>query len=463
MPKAKGPKTVYVCSQCGYETVRWLGRCPDCGSWNTLEEQIVQPETPEKGARPQTDVRLEDAPVLWQVDATDDERLSTGIDEFDRVLGGGAVSGSMILLGGDPGIGKSTLLLQVSDHLGREGRRVLSVSGEESLHQLRMRAQRLGVAKGNLHAMSQTNMDAILGMAEKLQPDYLIVDSIQTMYMPQMNTAPGSVSQIRQCAAAFMHLAKEDGVTVFLVGHVTKEGTLAGPRILEHMVDVVLNFEGDTRQEYRILRAAKNRFGSINEIGIFRMTAEGMEAVRNPSEFLLSHRLRGAAGSAVTCSMEGTRPVLVDIQSLVTPSLFGMPRRQSNGFDHNRMSLLLAVMEKRAGIPLYNQDAYLNVAGGLTLDEPAVDLSVTLAVASSARNIPVPPEWVALGEVGLSGEVRAIPQLERRLAEAARMGFTRALIPAGNLRNLRPVEGLECEGVDTLYHAFAVVLGKPNP
>lgn len=452
---AKGSK--YVCSQCGYETPRWLGKCPECGQWNTLEEKL--PEIAGKTA-PGMQVKESDAPLLWQVDTPQDERVSTGIEEFDRVLGGGVVTGSLLLLGGDPGIGKSTLLLQVSHHLSQLNRTVLYVSGEESLHQLRMRAQRLGIASGKLHATSQTNMDAILALTEKLKPHYLIVDSIQTMFLPQINTAPGSVSQIRQCAAAFLRLAKEKGVTVFLIGHVTKEGTLAGPRILEHMVDAVLNFEGDHRQDYRILRAAKNRFGSINEIGIFRMTAQGMQAVPNPSEFLLSHRLRGAAGSAVTCSMEGSRPVLVDIQSLVAPSLFGMPRRQSDGFDHNRMSLLLAVMEKRAGIPLYNQDAYINVAGGLTLEEPAVDLTVTMAVASSARNVPVPPEWVILGEVGLTGEVRAISQIERRLSEAARMGFTRALIPAGNLAGLKPIQGITCEGVDTLYHAFALVLGS---
>ena len=450
-------KTVYVCSQCGYETARWLGKCPDCGSWNTLTEQLQAPSAPEAkalkrapgtGAQPLT---LDEIPLDGML------RHSTGIAELDRVLGGGIVEGSLLLVGGDPGIGKSTLLTQVSAHYARAGHRVLYVSGEESARQIKLRAQRLGVEGDGLFILSENDMSAVERQMERVGPDLMIVDSIQTMYRPEMAAAPGSVSQVRESASVLMRAAKTTGCAIVLVGHVTKEGSLAGPRVLEHMVDAVLYFEGDRHQEYRILRAAKNRFGSVNEIGVFRMEQSGMEPVPNPSEFLLSGRIPGASGSAVAVSMEGTRPVLVDLQALVAPSSFGNPRRQALGFDYNRMALLLAVLEKRAGLTLFNQDVYVNVAGGLELDEPACDLPLAAAVVSSLRNKPLPPDWVLIGEVGLTGEVRAVGMMERRVSECVRMGFVHLVVPRSNLRALHVPEGVEVRGVSTLAEALALL------
>ena len=456
---AKAQRTRFVCQECGYETPRWMGRCPDCGSWNSLQEQAEpQPATPAgAAARPAPPSPERPAPTLDQVEVGPETRTPIGIQELDRVLGGGVVPGSLTLIGGDPGIGKSTLLLQAADRLARQGARVLYASGEESVRQIKLRAARLGVDGQRIHVVSETDAERVEAHRAALQPDYMVVDSIQTMYLPGRNSAPGSVSQVREVTSQLMRCAKQTGVSVFLVGHVTKEGALAGPRVLEHMVDAVLYFEGDRRQDHRILRAVKNRFGSVNEIGVFRMQQEGMVEVPNPSQFLLSGRLPGATGAAVTSTMEGSRPVLVDIQALVAPSSFASPRRQSLGFDQNRMALLLAVLEKRAGFSLYNQDAYVNVAGGLELDEPAADLCVAAALVSSIKNRPVPEDWVLIGELGLSGELRAVGQMERRLRECSRMGFQNALVPSGNLKGLRPVEGLQVYGASTLHKALALL------
>ncbi len=450
-------KTVYVCSQCGYETARWLGKCPECGEWNTLAEQTAAPMLAQKPAKRQggtgaVALKLHEIPEDGQL------RAATGIGELDRVLGGGVVQGSLVLVAGEPGIGKSTLLLQASALLAQKGR-VLYVTGEESARQVKMRAQRLGLADGQLYILAENAMDAVEERAQEIGPDYMVVDSIQTMYRPEMASAPGSVSQVRESAAVLMRLAKTSGCAVFLVGHVTKEGAIAGPRVLEHMVDAVLYFEGDRQHEYRVLRAAKNRFGSVNELGIFQMHENGMVEVPNPSEMLLSARAKDVAGSAVCCGLEGTRPMLVDVQALVSQTAYGTPRRTTNGFELGRLALLLAVLEKRAKLPLYNQDVYINVAGGLELTEPAADLPLCAAVASSLRDIVIPPDWAMMGEVGLAGEVRAIGQAERRLAECQRLGFTACVLPRENMKRLRAPEGLKLYGVDTLSEALSILLG----
>ncbi len=458
-------KTVYVCSSCGYETPRWLGKCPDCGEWNTLAEQTTAPEAPAQkpakqragtGAMP---LKLRDIPEETSL------RASTGIGELDRVLGGGVVAGSMVLVGGDPGIGKSTLLLQAMANLASQGgpgnqdAPVLYVTGEESARQVKMRAQRLGVDASALYILAENAMDSLESRFEEIQPSFMVVDSIQTMYKPEMASAPGSVSQVRESAAVLMRLAKTSGCAIFVVGHVTKEGAIAGPRVLEHMVDVVAYFEGDRQHEYRILRAVKNRFGSVNELGLFQMQEEGMTEVANPSELLLSARARGVAGSAVFCGMEGSRPMLVDVQALVAQTAYGNPRRTANGIELGRLAVMLAVLEKRAKLPLYNQDVYINVAGGLALTEPAADLPLCAAVASSLRDIAVPADWAVMGEVGLGGEVRAIGQAERRLAECKRLGFSTCVLPRENAKRLRSTQDMKLYGVDTLAEAIGVLLG----
>ena len=456
----KGPKTVYVCSSCGYETPRWLGKCPECGEWSTLSERavaVVAPVAKSRSAAPRILPAADVAPLLFDIDERDSQRCTTGMEEMDRVLGGGAVEGSLVLIGGDPGIGKSTLLLQASGLLAGAGKRVLYVTGEESSRQIAMRARRLGIAAGELRVLAETDLERILAQCEAVQPDFLVVDSVQTVYRPEIHSAAGSVSQVRECTSALARVAKQTGCTIFLVGHVTKEGTLAGPKVLEHMVDAVLYFEGDRHQQYRILRAAKNRFGSVNEIGIFDMRQDGMYGVPNPSEFLLSGRREDEPGSAVACAMEGSRPVLCDLQALISPTNANNPRRQAYGFDYNRAALLLAVLEKRAGIPLYNQDAYINVAGGLELSEPAADLPLIAAVYSSVRGVPIPGGWVVAGEVGLTGEVRAVSHIERRLAECSRMGFTACVLPRGNLRGIKAPKGIELFGVETVTQALAAI------
>jgi len=453
-------KTVFICSACGYETPRWMGKCPGCNAWNTLEEQApaAAQAAPVKAIkqRPGTGAK---ALRLHEIPEENAARASTGIGELDRVLGGGVVEGSLMLVGGDPGIGKSTLLLQASDHLAKSGARVLYISGEESARQIKMRAKRLGVSGDNLLVLSENAMDAAEKRWEEIQPDYMIIDSIQTMYRPDMASAPGSVSQVRECASLLMRMAKTTGCAVFLVGHVTKEGSIAGPRILEHMVDVVLYFEGDRQHEYRILRAVKNRFGSVNELGLFEMHESGMVEVENPSEALLSERAKNVPGSCVLPAIEGSRPMLVDVQALALQTAYGSPRRTTNGFDSGRLALLLAVLEKRAGVSLFNQDVYINVAGGLSLSEPAADLALCAAVASSVRDLCIPGDWAVMGEVGLAGEIRAITQAERRLAECARLGFTSAVIPRENARHIRAPQGMRVYGVDTLSEAISILIG----
>ncbi|MDD3212642.1 MAG: DNA repair protein RadA [Eubacteriales bacterium] len=452
-------KTMFVCSSCGYETPRWLGCCPDCGEWNTFEEQqkaplTAQTKTAQKSARYQTASTA--AMVLADVTEAQETRVSTGNEELDRVLGGGLVLGSVTLLGGDPGVGKSTLLLQVAAELSTR-QRVLYVSGEESVRQLKLRANRLAVRQDQLFVLAENGVESILAKCETLQPDALVIDSIQTMVSEESGSAPGSVSQVRQCAAAIIRYAKATDTSVFLVGHVTKEGNLAGPRVLEHMVDTVLGFEGDKQHEYRLLRAVKNRFGSINELGVFEMRQKGMYPVANPSESLLSQRARGASGSVVFCAMQGSRPILCDLQALAAHSFYNMPRRTVGGVDSGRVALLLAVMEKRAGKKLFDQDVYVSVAGGLELDDPAADLAVCLAVASSLENFQLSQTLCVMGEIGLCGEVRPIAQVERRVAECVRLGFTEILVPRQNVKVLSHINGARVTGVDTLMQALAVV------
>ncbi len=451
-------KTMYVCSQCGYETPRWLGRCPDCGNWNTLEEQQAAPEAklPEKKMRRAPG---NDAEAL-RVDLIPDEsaeRRSCGIGELDRVLGGGLVAGSLVLVGGDPGIGKSTLLTQACANLATTGETVLYVSGEESARQIKMRANRLGASGAGFYVLSENDVNGVAKRMEQLNPSVMVIDSIQTMYLPEIASAPGSVSQVRECASLLMRLAKSGNCSVFLVGHVTKEGSIAGPRILEHMVDAVLYFEGDRQHQYRLLRAVKNRFGSVNELGMFEMASEGMIEVPNASEALLSERAHDASGCVVMAAMEGSRPFLTDVQALVATTVFGNPRRMASGMDQGRLALLLAVMEKRAGFRLYDKDVYINIAGGMSITEPAADLALCAAVASSFKNRPIDSDCSVIGEIGLAGEIRAVPQAERRIAECARMGFQRIVLPKANLRSVRNDYGATLIGVETVAETIAAL------
>lgn len=455
-------KTMYVCGECGYTTPKWLGKCPDCGKWNTFAEEVQQPEVEEK--------KLKRAPgrggMALPIGEIPDEaaaRMSSGIGELDRVLGGGVVEGSMVLVGGDPGIGKSTLLTQLSANLSAWGDKVLYVSGEESMRQIKLRATRLGADGSGFYVLAENDVSIIEERMLAIQPRAMVIDSIQTMYRTDISSAPGSVSQVRECAAHIMRLAKMNDCAVFLVGHVTKEGAIAGPRVLEHMVDAVLYFEGDRSSQYRLLRAVKNRFGSVNELGMFEMTGEGMREVTNASETLLSERAHDASGCVVMCAMEGTRPLLTDVQALVTPTVFGNPRRMSSGIEVGRLFLLLAVLEKRAALTLYNQDVYINIAGGMTLTEPAADLAVCAAVASSSRNLMLGPDWAVMGEVGLAGELRAVPHAERRLSECMRLGFQNVILPKSNLRGIRVPEGMNAIGAETLFDALKLLGIYNNP
>jgi DNA repair protein RadA/Sms len=442
-------KTIYTCQQCGYQSPKWLGKCPDCQKWNTLAEEAIvltrgKGRSPVPAGKPQR---------LHEVAGTEEDRIRCGIAEFDRVLGGGVVPGSFALIGGDPGIGKSTLLLQSIARLA-ESAPALYVTAEESTRQVKLRAERLGVAAKDLFLLAETSLEAILERVRELGPGFLVVDSIQTIFTSALESAPGSVSQVRECAGRLMQVAKGDGIPTFIVGHVTKDGSIAGPRMLEHMVDTVLYFEGDAGHPYRILRAVKNRFGSTNEIGVFEMKESGLAEVANPSELFLAERPEGAAGSAVVSSLEGSRPILVELQALVSGSSFGTPRRTTIGIDHNRVSLLVAVLEKKVGLSLLSQDVFLTVAGGVRLDEPAADLGVIAALASSHLNRPLPPRTIVFGEVGLAGEVRAVSRPELRVSEAARLGFDRCLLPAGNLKNLEPPRGIVLVGVRSAEEAL---------
>lgn len=449
-------KTVFYCTECGNETPKWQGRCSACGAWNTI---IEQPSTDlRKKAIDSVTMGMRHIPrPITEIEATDELRFHTGMNELDRVLGGGAVHGSLVLVGGAPGIGKSTLMLQICDNLCRFSK-VLYVSGEESERQIKLRAQRLGVQSDALYLLSETNLEDISAVVEQIKPDILIVDSIQTVYNGDSGASPGSVAQVKECTMTLMHLAKGMGVTVFVVGHINKEGSLAGPKVLEHMVDCVLHFEGEEHNSYRILRAAKNRFGATNEIGVFEMGDQGLSEVPNPSEALLSGRPKDTPGSCVTCVMEGARPVLAEVQALLTPSGYGTSRRSSNGFDYNRAMMILAVLEKRGGLMVSNCDFYVNVIGGLTVSEPAADLSLIIALASSFRDKPVPYDLAAIGEVGLTGELRAVHALNQRLSEVRRLGFTKCLIPTKNSGKLIAPEGLDLIKVSNIRQAIAVVV-----
>lgn len=448
-------KTLFYCTECGNETPKWQGRCSACGAWNTIVEQPAA-EAKKKAAMGFSTPKRMPRPIA-QVEATDELRFQTGMNELDRVLGGGAVKGSLVLVGGAPGIGKSTLMLQICDNLCRFAD-VLYVSGEESERQIKLRAQRLGIRGEGLYLYSETNLDDIVAAVEAQKPEILIVDSIQTIYNGDSGSSPGSVAQVKECTMTLMHLAKGMGITVFVVGHINKEGSLAGPKVLEHMVDCVLHFEGEEHNSYRILRAEKNRFGATNEIGVFEMGDQGLTEVPNPSEALLSGRPKDTPGSCVTCVMEGVRPVLAEVQALLTPSGYGNSRRSSNGFDYNRAMMLLAVLEKRGGLMVSNCDFYVNVIGGLTVSEPAADLSLIIALASSFRDKPVPYDLAAIGEVGLTGELRAVHALNQRLSEVRRLGFTKCLIPARNSGKLVAPEGLELIRISNIRQAIAVLI-----
>ena len=450
-------KTVFYCTNCGNETPRWQGKCPACGAWNTIEEHI---EKPSAGS-----VKTKAAPVgqskrpqrLQEISSEGETRFSTGMGELDRVLGGGAVAGSLVLVSGAPGIGKSTLLLQICNSLCAD-RRVLYVSGEESERQLKLRAERLGVAPESLFVLSETRLSDILEAAAETKPDILIVDSIQTLYNEENDSSPGSVSQVKDCTMSMMQLSKSNGITVFVVGHINKDGNIAGPKVLEHMVDCVLHFGGDPNSSYRLLRAAKNRFGSTNEIGVFEMQDSGLTEVPNPSQMLLEGRPEGASGTCVSCVMEGTRPVLAEVQALVAKTMLNVPRRVSDGFDFNRAVLMLAVMEKRAGMKMSMFDAYVNVIGGLRLDEPGADLPVVLALASSYRDQCIPDDLVAIGEVGMTGEIRSVSHMNQRLAEISRLGFKKCMIPRGGSEKLDIPEGLTVYRVKNIREAIETAL-----
>lgn len=452
---AKGKNvTVYFCQSCGYESSKWMGQCPGCKEWNTFVEETVEKKTAGKlksVAGGNQDLK---SYKLSEIDMQEKERMKTRFPELDRVLGGGIVPGSMILVGGDPGIGKSTLLLQVCRNLA-DTMSVLYVSGEESLQQIKMRAERIGTFSDNLQLLCETNLERIRQVIERQKPGVVIIDSIQTMYNEEVASAPGSVSQVRESTGRLMQIAKGMGVTVFIVGHVTKEGVVAGPRVLEHMVDTVLYFEGDRHAAYRILRGVKNRFGSTNEIGVFEMCEEGLREVENPSEFMLNGKPEGASGSVVACSMEGTRPVLLEVQALVCRSSFGIPRRTAAGTDLNRVNLLMAVLEKRAGLSLSNCDAYVNIAGGIRMSEPAIDLGIVMALASSYRDRPIDEKTICFGEVGLSGEVRAVNMAGQRVAEARKLGFTSCILPKVCVPGLTDTKGIKIIGVENIQEAIS--------
>ncbi|MEA4894540.1 MAG: DNA repair protein RadA [Oscillospiraceae bacterium] len=450
-------KTVFFCSDCGYESPKWSGRCPSCGTWNTMTEAPTETKAKSGGVLASGRIPKSRPELLSALGSDDEIRFSTGFGEFDRVLGGGAVRGSLVLVGGAPGIGKSTLLLQFCGKLGK-AERILYVTGEESKRQLKLRAERLDVSAESLFVLAETDLNEIIAAVGEIKPDVLIIDSVQTMYNPELTAAPGSVTQVKDCTMAVMQLAKGGNITAFIVGHVNKEGAIAGPKVLEHMVDCVLYFEGDRSMAYRVLRAEKNRFGSTNEIGVFEMGDSGLSEVKNPSEMLLSGRPLNSPGTCVTCVMEGTRPILAEIQALVAPSGFNSARRNSNGIDYNRATLLLAVIEKRGGIAVGGSDAYINVIGGLELSEPAADLATVLAIASSHSDKAIGGDLAAVGEVGLTGEIRSVDALNQRLVEIARLGFKRCVIPAHVRGDIKAPKGLELISVRNIREAIAAAL-----
>lgn len=450
-------RNLFVCTQCGYESVKWYGCCPGCGEWNCMNEEVRMPQTP-VSSRAGSSVKTVQTHKLSDIASDENTRYFTGLSEFDRVLGGGLVKGSLVLVSGDPGIGKSTVLLQICEYLGKE-RRIVYVSGEESAHQLKLRALRLGVKTDNLVLVSETDALAVAEYLHKGSADIAIIDSIQTMNIEDLSSSSGSVTQVRESTALFMRTAKALDIPILIVGHVNKDGNIAGPKVLEHIVDAVLYFEGERHLSYRILRAVKNRYGSTNEIGVFEMTDRGLEEVENPSMLLISGRPKNTSGTCIACVMEGSRPILAEVQGLVTPTGFGNPRRMATGFDYNRMSMLLAVLEKRAGYYFGNMDAYVNIVGGLKLDEPATDLPVALALISSLKDLPILDDAVAIGEVGLAGELRAVSSCEQRIKEASRLGFKKCIIPKHNLKSLSKSAAPEMEviGAGNLREAFDAV------
>ncbi len=455
---AKGKSsTVFFCQNCGYESSKWMGQCPGCHQWNTFVEETVVSGNQGKGSLSRSGIAAGKPLTLQEISLDEEDRLTTHSTELDRVLGGGLVRGSLTLVGGDPGIGKSTLLLQVCRMLAQDKRKVLYVSGEESLKQIKIRANRIGEFNENLKLLCETSLGAVEETIRRSKPDVVVIDSIQTMYDENISSAPGSISQVREATGVFLQLAKGLNVSVFIVGHVTKEGTVAGPRVLEHMVDTVLYFEGDRHASYRILRGVKNRFGSTNEIGVFEMAADGLREVENPSEFMLSGKPRQASGSVVVCSMEGTRPMLVEIQALVCHSSFGIPRRQTTGTDFNRVNLLIAVLEKRLGLQMGGCDAYVNIAGGIKIQEPAIDLGIVMALVSSFKNKAVDEKMIALGEVGLSGEVRGVSMIQPRVQEAGKLGFTTCVIPKVSMDAVKDIPGMKIIGVNSVADAIALL------
>ena len=456
---AKGKNTVFFCQNCGYESAKWMGQCPGCREWNTfVEEQAVTGQGKSSKSRQTMGFSEKKKPAkLSEVSVEKEDRISTDIGELDRVLGGGIVAGSLTLVGGDPGIGKSTLLLQVCRNLAGDGREVLYVSGEESLKQIKLRANRIGTFTDHLKLLCETDLESVEETIRRSNPEVVIIDSIQTMFHSDVSSAPGSVSQVREATGLLLQLAKGLGVSIFIVGHVTKEGTVAGPRVLEHMVDTVLYFEGDRHASYRLLRGVKNRFGSTNEIGVFEMGTEGLKEVLNPSEFMLNGRPENASGSVVACSMEGTRPILVEIQALVCHSNFGIPRRQTTGTDFNRVNLLMAVLEKRLGLQLGNCDAYINIAGGIKIQEPAIDLGIAMAIVSSFKNRAAGSDMIVMGEVGLSGEVRAVSLIPARVQEAKKLGFTTCVIPSVCLDSVKEITGIRIIGVSHVGEAMDLI------
>ncbi|WP_346698595.1 DNA repair protein RadA [Catenibacillus scindens] len=452
-------KIVFFCQECGFESAKWMGQCPACKAWNTFVEEPTVPKN-SRGAKASPKEIASAVPTrLSQVSLQSQPRTLTGIGELDRVLGGGIVKGSLVLVGGDPGIGKSTLLLQMCRLLAQKSVPLLYISGEESLQQIKMRAQRLGDFEKDMMMLCETDLDIVEGVVRKYKPEIVIIDSIQTMYRQEIASAPGSVSQVRESTGVLMQLAKGLDITIFIVGHVTKEGVVAGPRVLEHMVDTVLYFEGDRHASYRLLRAVKNRFGSTNEIGVFEMGGGGLTQVTNPSEYMLNGRPQEASGSVVSCAMEGTRPILIEVQALVCRTNFNMPRRTAAGTDYNRVNLLMAVLEKRLGLPLDNCDCYVNIAGGMRLNEPAIDLAIVCAIISSYKNFAVSPKTIMFGEVGLTGEVRAVNMVEQRVAEAKKLGFSMCLVPQVNLKNVSGISGITVIGISSVQDVLKYIKG----
>lgn len=449
-------KNKFVCQECGYESLRWIGKCPSCNSWNSFVEEIYDAKARKLSVTDTKGVKVE---KLKDISISDEERIETGLGELDRVLGGGIVRGSLALIGGDPGIGKSTLSVQIANNISNNDYDVLYVSGEESTKQIKMRSDRLSIKSDKLYILAETNLDIITKVVEKINPEIIIIDSIQTMFDPKIESAPGSVSQVRAITSNLMKLSKSREMASFLVGHVTKDGSIAGPRVLEHMVDVVLYFEGERHNTYRLLRGVKNRFGSTNEIGMFEMRDVGLVEVKNPSEMLLSGRPEHTAGTIVVPSVEGTRPMMIEVQALVTNTLFGMPRRVATGIDYNRVVLMIAVLEKKAGLHLQNSDAYINIVGGIQIKEPAIDLGIVCAIASSFKDVTIDNKTVALGEVGLTGELRTVSFIEKRIKEASKLGFTKVLIPEANLKGLEKNNDIEVIGVPNIEKALKIVLG----